>query len=194
MDSFGAFLGPLVAPAVLAVAGQAFDAVLVTSFCIAALGVLVLVLFVRDRHDERPPARPASPREALTLLRVAPVRRLLLAACLLGFAVIGDGFVHLLLQRQEEVSLGSFPLLAVGTSLTYLLPAVPVGALADRIGRVPVVLSGYTALLLVYLALSGSLQGRPLLVLVLACSRPWRPSPSSRTASPTGRPTSTTGE
>ncbi|MEU8527588.1 MFS transporter [Streptomyces sp. NPDC048629] len=150
MDSFGAFLGPLVAPAVLAVAGQAFDAVLVTSFCIAALGVLVLVLFVRDRHDERPPARPASPREALTLLRVAPVRRLLLAACLLGFAVIGDGFVHLLLQRQEEVSLGSFPLLAVGTSLTYLLPAVPVGALADRIGRVPVVLSGYTALLLVY--------------------------------------------
>ncbi|MFF5287625.1 MFS transporter [Streptomyces sp. NPDC013171] len=167
MDSFGAFLGPLVALAVLAASGQAFDAVLVTSFCVAALGVLVLVLFVRDRHDERPPAAAPSPREAVALLRSAPVRRLLVAACLLGFAVIGDGFVYLLLQRREEVSLSSFPLLAVGTSLAYLLLAVPIGALADRIGRVPVVLGGYTALLGVYLLLTASLRGWPLVALVL---------------------------
>ncbi|NWF25747.1 MFS transporter [Streptomyces sp. PKU-EA00015] len=167
MDSFGAFLGPLVALAVLAAAGQAVDAVLVTSFCIAALGVLILVLFVRDRHDERPPAAVVSPREALTLLRAAPVRRLLTAACLLGFAVIGDGFVYLLLQRREEMSIGTFPLLAVGTSLAYLLLAIPVGALADRIGRVPIVLGGYTALVVVYLLLFGPLHGWPLLALVL---------------------------
>ncbi|MGP3926987.1 MFS transporter [Streptomyces sp. 8N616] len=167
MDSFGAFLGPLVALAVLAAAGQAFDAVLVTSFCIAALGVLILVLFVRDRHDERPPTAVVSHREALTLLRAAPVRRLLIAACLLGFAVIGDGFVYLLLQRREEISLGWFPLLAVGTSLAYLLLAIPIGALADRIGRVPIVLGGYTTLVVVYLLLFGPLHGWPLLALVL---------------------------
>ncbi|MCJ1676011.1 MFS transporter [Streptomyces sp. APSN-46.1] len=167
MDSLGAFLGPLVALAVLTAAGQAFDAVLVTSFCIAALGVLILVLFVRDRHDRRPPAAAVSPREALTLVRAAPVRRLLVAACLLGFAVIGDGFVYLLLQRREEMSVGTFPLLAVGTSLAYLLLAVPIGALADRIGRVPVVLGGYTTLVLVYLLLFGPLHGWPLLAVVL---------------------------
>lgn len=167
MDSFGAFLGPIVALAVLAAAGQAFDAVLVTSFCIAALGVLILVLFVRDRHDQRPPTAKVSRREAVELLRAAPVRRLLIAACLLGFAVIGDGFVYLLLQRREEVSVGWFPLLAVGTSLAYLLLAVPVGVLADRIGRVPVVLGGYTALVAVYLLLFGPLHGWPLLVVAL---------------------------
>lgn len=167
MDGIGAFLGPIAALAVLAATGQAIDAVLVTSFCIAALGVLVLVLFVRDRRDVRPPAAVVSPREALTLLRAAPVRRLLIAACLLGFAVIGDGFVYLLLQRREEVSIGSFPLLAVGTSLAYLLLAIPAGALADRIGRVPVVLGGYAALIVVYLLIFGPLHGWPLLVLVL---------------------------
>lgn len=167
MDGFGAFLGPLVALAVLAAAGQAFDAVLVTSFCIAALGVLVLVLFVRDRRDEGPRAAVVSPREAVTLLRSAPVRRLLVAACLLGFAVIGDGFVYLLLQRREEIPLSSFPLLAVGTSLAYLLLAVPIGALADRIGRPTVVLGGYAALLGVYLLLSCPLHGWPLIALVL---------------------------
>jgi MFS transporter len=52
MDSPGAFAGPLVAIAVLAASGQAFDAVFVVSGCIAAIGVLVLVLVVRDDRDD----------------------------------------------------------------------------------------------------------------------------------------------
>jgi MFS family permease len=43
MDSTGAFLGPLVALAVLAGSGQAYDPVFVTSFCVAMLAVVVLV-------------------------------------------------------------------------------------------------------------------------------------------------------
>jgi len=101
------------------------------------------------------------------LLRIAPVRRLVLAACLAGTVTIGDGFVYLLLQRREELSVGWFPLLAVGTNLSYLLLAAPLGVLADRIGRQKVVLAGYSALLLVYLLLFGPLGGWPLLVVVL---------------------------
>lgn len=172
MDSIGAFLGPLAALAVLAATNQGagnqgFDAVLVTSFCIAVFGVLVLVLFVRDRRGTRPPTGPVSPRAVLDLLRMAPVRRLLLAACLLGFAVIGDGFVYLLLQRRENIPLGWFPLMAVGTSLAYLLLAFPIGMLADRVGRLPVILGGYTTLTGVYLLLFGPVHGWPLLVLVV---------------------------
>lgn len=168
MDSVGAFLGPLVALAVLAVSYQDFDAVLVTSFCIAAFGVLVLVLFVRDRRDTHAPTVPVSPGAVIDLVRMAPVRRLLLAACLLGFAVIGDGFVYLLLQQRENIPLGRFPLLAVGTSLVYLLLATPIGMLSDRIGRLPIVLTGYTALIGVYLLLFGPLHGLPLLILVVS--------------------------
>lgn len=168
MDGAGAFLGPLVALGVLAAAGQSFDAVFVTSFCVAVLGVALLVLFVRDHRDPRPAGAVAvRPREVVTLLRAKPVRRLILAACLLGLATIGDGFVFLLLQRREELSLVWFPLLAVGTSLGYLLLAAPLGVLADRVGRVPVMLSGYVALVAAYLLLFGPVGGWPLLVLTL---------------------------
>lgn len=188
MDAVGAFLGPLVALAVLAAAGQSYDAVFVTSFCLGTLAVVVLVLFVRDRDepivsrtigapavDHRsavdggaPTRRAVTVREAMTLLRSRPVRRLTAAACLLGLATIGDGFVYLLLQRREELSAVWFPLLAVGTSLGYLLLAAPLGLLADRFGRLPVLVGGYLALTVTYLLLFGPVGGWPLLGLALA--------------------------
>lgn len=168
MDSVGAFFGPLVALGVLAAAAQSFDAVFVVSFCVAALGLMVLVLFVRDRREAVPASGKVSVREAAALLRDAPVRRLVLAACLLGLATIGDGFVYLLLQRREELSTVWFPLLAAGTSLGYLLLAAPLGVLADRIGRLPVLLGGYVALAAAYLLLFGPVGGTPLLIATLA--------------------------
>lgn len=168
MDSVGAFAGPLVALGVLAAVGSTsqagFDAVFVTSFCFAALGVLFLGLFVRDRRGHVPQRK----LPAMSLLRDAQVRRLLFAAVVLGLSTIGDGFVYLLLQRREDIGVGWFPLLAVGTNLAYLLLAAPLGMLADRIGRIPVVLGGYVALVVVYLMLFGPLTGVPLLVVTLA--------------------------
>lgn len=163
MDGIGAFAGPLVAMAVLAASAQSFDAVFVTSFCIAAFGVLVLVLYVRDRPE------PVQRREPLklALLKDPAVRRIVLAASLLGLVTIGDGFVYLLLQKREGLAFGWFPLLAVGTSLVYLLLAAPLGALADRVGRLKVMLAGYGALTVVYLLLHGPIGGWPLLVLVV---------------------------
>ncbi|HJQ47213.1 MAG TPA: MFS transporter [Amycolatopsis sp.] len=167
MDTIGAFAGPLVALGILMATVQAYDAVFVASFCIAGFGVLVLVLFVRDHRGEQPPKGTVSPAALGRLLRNAPVRRLVLAACLAGAVTIGDGFVYLLLQDREKLSVSWFPLLAVGTNLSYLVLAAPLGALADRIGRLKVVLGGYTALLVVYLLLFGPLRGWPLLVTVL---------------------------
>jgi MFS family permease len=167
MDTIGAFAGPLVAVGILAATAQAYDAVFVTSFCIAAFGVLLLVLFVRDHRDKQPRKNTVAPSVLRELLRRAPVRRLVLAACVAGMVTIGDGFVYLLLQRREDLSIGWFPLLAVGTNLSYLLLATPLGVLADKIGRLKVVLGGYTALVLVYLLLFGPFGGWPLLVVVL---------------------------
>ncbi|MGQ0837850.1 MFS transporter [Actinokineospora sp.] len=167
MDAMGAFAGPLMALAVLAFAGsQAFDAVFFTSFVIAAFGVVVLLLFVRDKRAARAQVA-VSPRAAAGLLKSSGVRRLLFAASLLGLVTVGDGFVYLLLQRRGELALGWFPLLAVGTSLVYLLLAAPLGALADRIGRARIMLTGYGALAGVYLALLGPVGGWPLIVAVL---------------------------
>ncbi|MEU1729454.1 MFS transporter [Nonomuraea sp. NPDC005692] len=171
MDSMGAFAGPLAALGVLSLTGTAaagFDALFITSFCVAGIGLLILVTFVRDhREPSRLPARTVSPRAAAGLLRMPAVRRLLGAACVLGLATIGDGFVYLMLMRGQGFGTGWFPLIAVGTNLTYLLLAAPLGALADRRGRLPVVLAGYGALLVVYLLLFGPLAGTAAVVLTV---------------------------
>ncbi|MBB2911411.1 MFS family permease [Streptosporangium becharense] len=168
MDGVGAFLGPLAALGVLALAGsgQAFPAVFVASFCAAALGVLLLVLFVRDRREPAVRVEPRAWSPPWRLLATAEFRRVWLAAVLLGLVTIGDGFVYLLLQRREDLSIMWFPLLAVGTNLAYLLLATPLGWLADRIGRGTTVAAGCAALLGVYVLLATGGGSIPLILLL----------------------------
>jgi MFS family permease len=77
-------------------------------------------------------------------------RALMLAASLLGLATISDAFLYLAFQRHLDLSPALFPLLFVGVSLSFMLLAIPVGRLADRVGRGRVFLGGYTLLLPVY--------------------------------------------
>ncbi|MFF0477637.1 MFS transporter [Streptomyces sp. NPDC004284] len=172
MDTAGALIGPLVAFLILRQAADGYDAVFTVSFCVAAVGVLVLLLFVPSRPQ--PPAVPpegaprASLKAALGLLRVPDVRRLALCALLLGLATVSDSFVYLLLQRRLGVTDRWFALLPIGTAAAFLLLAVPLGRLADRIGRWRVFLGGHAALLLVYGALLSGWQSPALPYLVLA--------------------------
>ncbi|MFF9853352.1 MFS transporter [Streptomyces litmocidini] len=172
MDTAGALIGPLVAFLILRQAAEGYDAVFTVSFCVAAIGVLVLLLFVpsRPRPLTVPPegAPRASLKAALGLLRVPDVRRLTLTALLLGLATVSDSFVYLLLQRRLGVTDHWFALLPLGTAAAFLLLAVPLGRLADRVGRRRVFLGGHGALLLVYGALLSGWQSPVLPFLVLA--------------------------
>ncbi|MEU6670290.1 MFS transporter [Streptomyces sp. NPDC046727] len=168
MDTAGALLGPLVAFLILRATVDGYDAVFTVSFCVAVLGVLVLVLFVpggrRDAvRDERPTVRAA-----LTLLRGRDLRRITVCALLLGLATVSDSFVYLLLQRRLGVPDRWFALLPLGTAAAFLLLAVPLGRLADRVGRWAVFLAGHGALLAVYVLLLTSWHGPGLPYLVLA--------------------------
>ncbi|MFE9498745.1 MFS transporter [Streptomyces collinus] len=223
LDTTGAMLGPLAAFLILRTAVDGYDAVFAVSACVAALGVLVLVLFVpggrrnawpeaagpggtgrdgtgargggvpdgesdaagargglpygsgtwdarpgdagvRDARpdgtgaqdarpggaelpDGRPPVRV---REALDLLRLPRLRALAGCAALLGLTTVSDAFVYLLLQRRAGVGEQWFTLLPLGTAVVFLLLAVPLGALADRIGRRTVFLAGHVGLLTAY--------------------------------------------
>jgi MFS family permease len=154
MDTVGAFLGPLVAMAVLALSLGSYPSVFVTSFCIAAIAVLLLALFVRDRPGSVDRAA-VSARAALGLLKQQDFRRVTLWAALLGLVTVGDSFVYLVLQRRWEIAATYFPLLPLGTAGVYLLLAVPLGKLADRVGRWPVFLGGHLALCLALVLLCG---------------------------------------
>lgn len=157
-DTAGALLGPLLAFGLLAVAPDAFDAVFVVSFCLAVIGVGVIVLFVenpprdqvRNGQSEDP---PVSLRAAAGLLTLPRFRTVTLLAAALGLCTISDGFLYLGIQRRLDFDPGYLPLLFVGTAFVYMLLAVPAGRLADRIGRAPVFIAGYALLLLAYVSL-----------------------------------------
>jgi MFS family permease len=108
-------------------------------------------------------------RAAFGLVRKPGVTGLLVAATLLALTTLGDAFIYLTLQDRLKFNVGLFPLLYVATALIFMLLAVPVGRLADRVGRGRVFVGGYVALLSVYgvLLLSGTtLSGIAALVLL----------------------------
>ncbi|GAA4213013.1 MFS transporter [Microbispora amethystogenes] len=262
MDTTGALCGPVLAFLVLGVAVEGYDAVFTVSSCVAALGVVVLVLFVparparantnataatanasaanpaaatptanaadlanpatvnpttnaanaatraattanaaratpdraaahtadadhanaarattnptsadADLTDANGSAAPSGALRVTALLRMPGVRRLAACAVLLGLTTVSDSFVYLLLQRRFEVPAQWFPLLPLGTAAAFLLLAVPLGVVADRIGRRRLFLLGHLALLAAYglvLAVPGGpLSAVPVMVPVM---------------------------
>jgi MFS family permease len=167
LDTTGAVLGPILAFAMLAIAPLAFHSLFLVSFCIALVGLGILVLFVDPKRvapeaSERP--RPPSLRGAFALLRIARYRSLLIAGGLLSLATASDAFIFLTLQHKLHLGTSLFPLLFVGSSAIYMVLAVPMGRLADRIGRARVLIGGYALLLGVYAALLLPVSGWLVLV------------------------------
>ncbi|KAB2346611.1 MFS transporter [Actinomadura rudentiformis] len=169
MDTAGALLGPLVAFGLLWAATDAYDAVFVVSGCIAVAGVLVLVLFVHRPPPDDGPAGEArvSLRAALGLLRISAMRRICGCAALLGLVTISDAFIFLLIQKKLDLAPQWFPLLPLGTAAGFLALAMPLGLLADRIGRWPVFVGGHAALLGAYALLLSPAGGTGMVVGVL---------------------------
>ncbi|HEY5785747.1 MAG TPA: MFS transporter [Microlunatus sp.] len=197
MDTFGALVGPLIAFAVLAAVPfglGGFHSVFVFSAAFAVLGLVVLAVAVPDLRAKEPviaavdvtvdrhtpgieTARDADSarderkrRIALRLSDLArpELRRVLIVAGLLGLATVGDGFIYLALSDRGTVAATYFPLLFVGTNAAYLALAIPLGKLADRIGRGVVFIGGHALLLGVYALTASKIGGIGTIILVLA--------------------------
>jgi MFS family permease len=175
LDTAGAMLGPLAAFAVLAVAPHAFDAVFVVSFCVALVGFSILVLFVENPPSQGTAAADldtVSLRDAFGLLTSRRFQGLMVAGAALGLFTISDGFLYLAIQRHLDLDERFLPLLFTGTALVYMLLAIPVGRLADRLGRGRVFVGGYVLLLPVYASLIVPAVGMavlPVYLLLVGC-------------------------
>lgn len=168
MDSAGAMLGPLIAFGILLAAPARFDAVFVVSTLFALLGFAVLILNVQGRPKRAVREGNApSLRAATGLLKDPRFALLLAAATVLSLTSISDAMLYVGLQRKIDFEPAVFPLLYVITAVAFMGLAIPVGQLADRVGRVPVLLAGYALLFIVYGALLMSSLGYGLLVLCL---------------------------
>jgi MFS family permease len=156
LDTCGAMIGPLVGFALLALIPNGFDVIFVASLCVALVGLGVLVLFVENcpPSSERSVATTPTPTVPLRVLLSLPrFKYLVLAAGALGVATISDGFLYLTLQHRLTFAASFLPLLYVATSLVYFVCALPIGRVADRLGRGRVFVAGYSLLLAVYTVL-----------------------------------------
>ena len=198
MDTFGALVGPLIAFAVLAAVPfglGGFHSVFVFSAAFAVLGLVVLAVAVPDLRAKEPviaaedvtvgaraggrkkgeEGREAArdERKRRIALRLSDLsrpelRRVLIVAGLLGLATVGDGFIYLALSDRGSVAATYFPLLFVGTNAAYLALAIPLGKLADRIGRGVVFIGGHALLLGVYALTASKIGGIGTIIVVLA--------------------------
>jgi MFS family permease len=154
LDAGGSLLGPLVAFAALWWLPTGYDVVWIISFGFALLGLAVLGLFVPNpERGGQLHRREGSPKAAAALLFTRRFGGLASCGLLLSIVTLSDGFIYLLLQEKGGIGAGLFPLFYVVTACFYMLLSIPAGVVADRLGRMRVLLAGYSALGLLYLLL-----------------------------------------
>lgn len=151
LDNIGAAVGPFLAFLILLIVPDGFHIVFAASLAFAGIGVLILGLIVPNVRTRRA-ANIAGARRTVNWRATTrgPMRRVLAAAGILGLVTIGDGFVYLVLQARSDFAALWFPLLYVGTNVAFLAFAVPLGRLADRVGRARVFVWAHAGLLAAY--------------------------------------------
>jgi MFS family permease len=129
-----------------------FDVIFLVSFCFALLGLAVLLLFVEPSQSQEREAlhQQRSAGRALELFRIADFRAVIIVGSLLSAMTISDAFIYLTFHQRSGLATAVFPLLYVGTALVYLVLAVPIGRLADSVGRRRIFVAGHALLLALY--------------------------------------------
>ena len=152
LDSAGAVIGPLLALLMLAVFKDNFKTIFFVAAIPAAIGVLVLVLLVRE-------ARPATNKlhKQIKLSQVKnfhPVLKIFLLVSAV-FAIGNSSDAFLILRAKD---LGLTTILAVAAyvlfNICYSAFSYPAGAWSDKIGAKKILVIGFATFTLVYGALA----------------------------------------
>jgi len=153
MDNAGAVIGPLLASALLAAHMPLRDIFLWS----AVPAVLCLALALAIREPQVVPH--ASPPPFDWRLRDMPptLKRYLVVVALFTLGNSSNMFL-LLRARELGVADAQVPLLWAAVSMVAMLFSTPLSALSDRFGRVRLLVGGYVAYALFYLAM-GTLAG-----------------------------------
>lgn len=134
MDTVGAFLGPLLAIALMALTGGDIRLVFALATLPAAVAVAILLAGLREpaRHHPAGP-RPRLDRHAVSGLPAAFWAVVALGA-VLAVARVSEAF---LILKVAEVGLATahVPFVLVILNVVYAFTAWPAGILSDRIGR-----------------------------------------------------------
>lgn len=156
LDTVGAFLGPLLAIALMWLSADHFQTVFWVAVVPAALSVALIVVGVTE------PERSPSLRRVRMPLHPDELRRLgarywnvVAVATVFTLARFSEAFL-ILRAQSAGLSLTLVPLVLVIMSLFYSLSAYPVGLLSDRMDRIAILAAGLVLLVLADLVLAGA--------------------------------------
>lgn len=153
IDTVGAYVGPLLAIALMAAFGGRFRAVFAFAIIPAVIAVLVLVFGVQD-----PPAAPSA--KARPPIRWSEVRAIgapfwlaVVVGVLFTMARFSEAFL-VLKGSAAGIPATLIPLVLVTMNVVYSLVAAPAGTLSDTLGRRSMLGLGMVVLILADLALA----------------------------------------
>ena len=159
LDTVGAFVGPLLAIALMIVFAGDFHAVFWVAVVPAMLSVALLMIGIRESERAVGAPKPVNPLRVSVLRTLpAPFWWVVLAGGVFTLARFSEAF--LLLRTQEQGLPDAYaPAVLVLMNLVFALTAYPMGRLADRVDRMRVLGAGLAVLVAadVVIALSGSL-------------------------------------
>lgn len=154
LDTVGAFLGPLLGLALMALFADDFRLVFWVSLIPGAISVAILVLTVKE------PSAPSRRKAARAPIDWSEIKHL--GAGFWAVTAVGSVFTLarfseaflILRARDLGLALTLVPLVLVVMNVVYALAAYPVGALSDRIGRRWLLGLGFAVLILADLTLA----------------------------------------
>jgi MFS family permease len=154
LDTIGAFAGPLLAVALMALYEDSFRAVFWWAMVPAALAVLLIVVGVREPAENAAVAKRGWPIHKEQLGRMSRAYWMVVAVGAV-FALARFSEAFLVLKAQAEgLPLALIPLVYVWMNAIYALVAMPAGILSDKIGRKNVLLCGLATLAVADLVLA----------------------------------------
>ncbi len=164
LDTVGAFIGPLIAIALMAATGGAFRVVFWAAVLPAFLAVALLATLVKEPEARSGPDAARRTFDRAALLRLGGAYWLVVAvATLFALARFSEAFLVLRVQGLG-LPLTLAPLTLVTMNVVYALAAYPAGALSDRLDRLTVAALGFYVLIVadLVLAFAGGLVGAAL--------------------------------
>jgi len=153
MDRMGAFLGPLVAFAILPVLNNNLRLLFLLAFFPALIAVFIIVFFLKEKRHVQDPSKKIKSISLKHFSRDFKLFVLILAVFTLGNS--SNAFL-VLRARDLGVKIVFIPILWLVYNFVSSVSSVPLGHLSDRIGRKKTTLLGFFVYGAVYLGFAFS--------------------------------------
>lgn len=153
MDRMGAFLGPLVAFAILPVLNNNLRLLFLLAFFPALIAICIIIFFLKDKPHIHDPSKQTKSFSLKHLSRDFKLFIFILAIFTLGNS--SDAFL-ILRARDLGIKVVFIPILWLMYNFVSSVSSIPLGTFSDRIGRRKTTLLGFLVYAVVYLGFAFS--------------------------------------